>query len=423
MLPKKIFFFFPYRSVGGVSVLFIRMAKELLDREINSKVETIDYEDGYLSSNLNDSRVSKRFLKKDQSILIDEDSIFICQSVEFWKLPAEIILHPKCRILMWHLHPFNVVPGYVWQEADKSLGRNIFRKIVYGLSKRDSAKLLNVAYIKNGLIFMDAEVLEIASFYNSVSFPNPVFVPVPSASAISMKDNEHLFHSHLIRAAWVGRIEDFKTTILKHTISRLAKYCEKKFIEMEFHIVGAGKDLENIEKFTKSLKSKHLNVIFQGTLTTAQLDQFLEANVDLLFAMGTSALEGAKLGIPTVLLDFSYEEIVNDYTFRLLSNTTGYVLGRVITASHCESGNQSLESLIADFHVNKRQLGIDAKNYFNENHEIGNVANKFMKSVNNCKFHYSDVIENKLNRVNFVQAFYYRLRANISPVVYRIEAG
>ena len=35
---------------------------------------------------------------------------------------------------------------------------------------------------------------------------------------------------------------------------------------------------------------------------------FLIKNVDLVMAMGTSALDGANLSIPTVLLDASYKK-------------------------------------------------------------------------------------------------------------------
>ena len=44
----KIYFCFPYKDVGGVSILFMRMAHELAKKH-NFDCILIDYNDGYMS--------------------------------------------------------------------------------------------------------------------------------------------------------------------------------------------------------------------------------------------------------------------------------------------------------------------------------------------------------------------------------------
>ena len=62
--------------------------------------------------------------------------------------------------------------------------------------------------------------------------------------------------------------------------------------------------LVEVKKFCENLN----NVNFLGTLRNNQLQSVLsQANIG--FAMGTSALDIANLGIPTILLDFSYQPI------------------------------------------------------------------------------------------------------------------
>ena len=53
-------------------------------------------------------------------------------------------------------------------------------------------------------------------------------------------------------------------------------------------------------EFYRQLKTKPIK--------STEINSFLLQNIDLMFAMGTSALEVAKLGVPTVMVDATYEE-------------------------------------------------------------------------------------------------------------------
>ena len=49
-MKKNLFLIFPYKGVGGVSVLFKRAAEWLVER--NFSVKVIDYSDGFISKSL-----------------------------------------------------------------------------------------------------------------------------------------------------------------------------------------------------------------------------------------------------------------------------------------------------------------------------------------------------------------------------------
>ena len=44
--------------------------------------------------------------------------------------------------------------------------------------------------------------------------------------------------------------------------------------------------------------------------------------------MGTSAIEGARLGIPTILLDYSYKSINGFYKYEFIYEKEGFSLGK-----------------------------------------------------------------------------------------------
>ena len=66
--------------------------------------------------------------------------------------------------------------------------------------------------------------------------------------------------------------------------------------------------------------------------------------------MGTAALEGAKLGIPTILLDISYKSIKSEYNYRWLYERDGKTLGDNI--------NEIPINLLEKTHLKKNLLSI-----------------------------------------------------------------
>ncbi len=66
----------------------------------------------------------------------------------------------------------------------------------------------------------------------------------------------------------------------------------------------------------------------------------------MLFAMGTSTLDGAKLGIPTVRLDYSYKSIPKNYKYKFFHEVKGYSMGERVESSFFKNGNHTFEELL-----------------------------------------------------------------------------
>jgi hypothetical protein len=116
--------------------------------------------------------------------------------------------------------------------------------------------------------------------------------------------------SDVMKAVWIGRLEDFKVPILLHALERLDRI---ESISIQFDVIGDGAERGAVSAFAAGLS--RLKVNFLGNINYAALDGALKG-YDVVFAMGTSALEGAKLGIPTFCLDYAYSLIKGNYRFR-----------------------------------------------------------------------------------------------------------
>jgi len=124
-----------------------------------------------------------------------------------------------------------------------------------------------------------------------------------------------------------------------------------------------------------------MDVIFCGALPHEKLEEFLLENVDILTAMGTSALEGCPLFIPVIPVDASYKKIKGDCKYRMLYESKNYELGHIITKKDYVPGNESLKQIVENIINNYQAEGEKTYRYFIENHTIESVVDKFMSRV------------------------------------------
>ena len=95
------------------------------------------------------------------------------------------------------------------------------------------------------------------------------------------------------------------------------------------------------------VENSHFRATFAGKIVGEKLESFLCDQIDVVAAMGTAALDAARLGLPTILLDAAYGRVTGDYRFKWLFETKHYSLGDVVNESHFEKGNDSLARIMA----------------------------------------------------------------------------
>ena len=135
-----------------------------------------------------------------------------------------------------------------------------------------------------------------------------------------------------------------------------------------------------IEKYIPYNK---VNIEFVTNLYGETLENYMLNYSTLHIAMGTSALEGAKLGIPTILIDYSKQKFPDSYKYRWLYQCEDYCLAGEIKDGVLPYNNGvSLEEVLQTISSDERYIKESGycKSYIENNHSIHFFVNQLEKS-------------------------------------------
>lgn len=409
---KSICFYFPYFEDSGVPVLFYRMANTIAQYHSDIDVFVVDYEKGAMARNLLDLPNLKLIIfKNNNKIELPKDSVLVMQTFIPYYWPKELDLESSQKIFFWNLHPQNLIPSLLPLPFLRALPMNNFTlyktlSFAYNSLFNKLQKYIRLLNSTDSLCFMDKTNLDFTSKYLFIDIKNKQYLPVPAVEpTIDVKFGQL---KDVINVGWVGRLCDFKSYILVYTINKLSeiapRFENKKFV---YHIVGDGPYLDYIKKNIK--QSASVSVVFHGSLLHHELDNFISTHFDIMTAMGTSALEGAKLAKPTILLDFTFKKIKKDYLFRNLYETEGFDLAHLISDSDYKKNNDSLFSILSEIILEYPFQSQKALQYFNEHHNIENVQFLFIEKALSSKLIFS-MIDPEILRKSRLLTLYNKLR-------------
>jgi glycosyltransferase involved in cell wall biosynthesis len=411
-----IYFIFPYRGVGGVSLLFLRFAEYLTKNKL-ANCMLVDYSDGYMAKNVNSQEIQILSYHDDVPVCIPSGSVAIFQSMTPWSIFPSLKISDDVRVLFWNCYPFNLIPllpGIRRQmQENLSLTRFVYKFLLrtfYNKCRQFTEYIFNT----NALVFMDVVNVKTTSKFLSIELKDPLYVPV----AIAATNHLSVFRESkndlrkVVRVAWVGRVVDFKYYSLIHALETLNESADKLDLSFEIKIVGSG-DYESKLK-QEAFKLSKLELVFIKNIVPSELDEFLVNEVDLLLAMGTSALEGAKLGVPTILLDISFSPISRDYCFKWLYQQDGYTLGNLVDDTEMRPNNFSLEELIAQLQSDFSGVSERTLNYFMSHHEIGNSSAQLLEVLKRTVCTYGQLREYGFLSRGLLYSTFFKFKKRIS---------
>lgn len=402
---SKIYFCFPYHAVGGVSVLFLRMAKALADR-LDTDIFIIDYHDGYMARTNTHKRVKLLEYRDDEKVIIPNEAIVVFQSMTPWSIFPSLEIPDSAKLFFWNCYPYNLIPtmpGIRKQMYSSILLSQVLLKTILVSYASKMRTFLKILEKNKGIAFMDRTNIEITENCLGVKVKNRRYLPVPidyCGLDINLS-NQNLKEE--IRAAWVGRVADFKVHILLYTILKLGKLAREQRKKIIFSVIGSGEFLDYLK--CSSQENEYFKLDFLGDKSTEELKSFLKNDCDLLFAMGTSALEGASLGVPTVLLDIAYSKIEKDYLFRFLFEETGCVLGDVLSNKSFKTGNQSLQKIFFEVQNNFEQISKKSFEYTRTFHSIDSVSDNLIDCLSSNELTFLELKKAKI----FSPSYLYRI--------------
>jgi len=386
LLMVNIIFYFPYRKIGGVSQLFLSLSAELSK---DYKVHLVDFRDGAMAKLIPNG---VNFIDFDEVISYPENSVLVLQSLPIWNIKDLDKFPRDTKLFFWNLHPLNLYP-YIFSIYSKNKLKAILARILNPMSLFRRIKLSNLlTYLtnNNALVFMDQEnCRRTQSFFPNVSLSYKLLPITTGRIQSRAKVND----SEVIKCCWIGRIVDFKLYILIHTIERL-NAASTKIHPIEIAIIGEGDEMFDLKVACEKFCS--IDIKFLGEMSPSDLDKYLANNVDVLFAMGTSALEGASRKIPTLLLDYTYNKIEDLYKFDYIFNTKGYSLGTEFDSLIHSEKSSSLEATLLSIKYRKKEIGLSCYQYWKNNFSPKIVSELFVREVNKSTATIGHVIDLEL---------------------------
>lgn len=386
----KLFFCFPYRGVGGVSLLFLRVAEELARRGA-ADCHLVDYPDGFMARHRDSALTTLVTYEDDGETAIPGDALAVFQSMTPWSIFPGLRLAAGTRLLFWNCHPFNLVPTLPGlrsaMQARPWLARLVLGTLLRGYRARMRGFTQRLL-AKRSLLFMDQANVDTTQAFLDLAIDTPRFVPIPAAS-VTPRTAMPWHGEAPLRVAWIGRIVDFKFHVLAHAMRKLDDVADRTGWPIALTIVGSGDFDARLREVARRLR---IDVTFVDSLSPAAVDNFLRREVDLLMAMGTSALEGAKLGVPTILLDVAYRRVPDAYRFTWLHDRTGFTLGDVLGAKHLAEDEDSLLDRLTELREDSSKISQRATSYFQANHSLPTVATAVLDAAGEARCRWGDLV-------------------------------
>lgn len=385
---NKVIFFYPSKIVGGAELLFYRMAKRLANKGI--EVSYIDYENGFIANEIRKNKENIKIIKytllsfykldKESTIIVPMSFLFAISS--FFRGDFKVIL---------------------WSILSKGLEytiKSLQRYPLFRTKLPDFSNPIRKFIDLKGLYFMDLDNFYYQNKIFDLKLDKVSYLPIPCPE----KNNEKSF-SNLksdINIGWLGRLSTEKKYCVENIIDNCNLYLEKKLDErIIFHVIGDG-DYMN---YLKNLPiNDRLKIIFLNTLTGNDLDNYLLENVDIMFAMGTSALEASALKIPTILMDHSLIPFNIKNKFRFLYESEGYSLGNSYEEG-LTNPSHSFEEIIEKIKSLEclQEEMEKCYSYYKENHSEEQITEKLISILNKNELTNSDIRNTIFGRYGFLQ--------------------
>lgn len=410
--PRDFYFCFPYRGAGGVSLLFLRLGSFLAEN-LGQKVTLIDYADGFMTTNLRSSKVSVLEYRDDEVIKIPDSAILVMQSNNPWSVFPGVQGSPDTTLIFWNCFPFNLVPvlpGFREYLFRKPKCLELVLSTILRQRRQINSILVEKMHAAKSIFFMDAENLRVTEKFLRTNLREPQFLPIPTMDSDHKdvapkgwdKDTD-------IHAIWIGRIADFKFHILWRVLKDAEKWCRTSKKSIVFTIVGDGPFLDQLKSSCETLKG--VQVKFLSELSASELSQLLEnEKQDLAFCMGTSALECARIGIPTILLDATYGPVSSNYRYRWLFQETGFNLGRILSDGESYPEGCAFDDVISQVQISTTGVSEKTRKYFDDHHSLSSVANEFVALSYNSSFRWKQFVEATVAKRDYAYLIFSKLR-------------
>ena len=362
----------PSRQGGGANLLISRCAARLHLRH-GLALSLVDFSDGATARAWTAAGIPYEFsvYAPGAGIELKPGDVALVSLLSTKTFPQVLAGNPGARLLAWCTAPQDpfkfLPPAYFFNDSSWSVKKG-FARCFYPAHRRRIADFLKEGARRGGVIFMDRHCHEVNEDLFGPGIPEAVIPICTGVPAIGPR----LRTAGTGKAYWVGRITDFKTepfVAMTQTLLRPGSPIK------EVVVIGDGADLSSAKE-----RLAGLAVTWLGYVDPEKLDAELHAHADLVFGHATALLEAAKLGIPSLLVDGTYESVSPsavraDWLHRC---PPGYV-GRITLAK--QMTGRSVGECLAEFAEKPEQLAAADHGRWQEVHHPDAVADRLAEVI------------------------------------------
>ena len=293
----------PGRVDGGANLLLGRAAMHLA-KKYRWSLHLVDVEGGAVWRLWNRAGVTFSFqVYAPGSILSVEPTDYVLVCLLGAKLIGKNwLVRREVRLLLWCTAPQDSFKFLPWSIIANNWTWQVRSFAAFCLSwghKRRIGSFLREASRRGGLVFMDEHTFEVSSAIFGHGIVKHI---IPICTDEPTRPRRPSF-SGMRRAYWVGRVTDFKTESLIAGASALLGAISEESVE-EVVVIGAGEGMEHAKA---ALAGKPVRWL--GALSAEEMDEEIYTHAWLVFGHATSLLEAAKFGIPSLLIDATYDPV------------------------------------------------------------------------------------------------------------------
>lgn len=398
MMKRKIVFACPGKQIGGASYLFARLAGYLIDHSLLD-IAVVDYEDGFVRSYLRD-RSYEWIPFSDERVLEIEDTVdFVCPLSWIPRLGKTVYLASDARLLLWDVHPYNLIEQTALSGFYKSLSVNQARialTVCESRRRRSMARFVEMGLQNYGLAFMCQKNY----LYNKRMFDfrgSPLFLPIAVEAPSVCNPSRSIVDRDTLNIAWLSRLDSDKLQPILQLLFDIGVYQKRRRLsQLVLHLIGDGNSISRIRRYAASLG---VEVVLPGRIEGNALTAYL-TNIDIGFGIGTSALEFAIRGIPTVLTkesDFRLSQRQGGAYYQWLFDAEGFDVSVDLTFSQRSHTSFSIIIETIRSPESLAELGQRCYHYVLENHELSRVAHRLVELLSKCTFFYEDVLQSDVH--------------------------
>jgi glycosyltransferase involved in cell wall biosynthesis len=327
----RLVFVYPTFVLGGAEVLFLRMSSELADRSI--PVAVVDHPNGAIAQRA-DRRVER--IAPGRALASNDVAITTLATV-----PLLRQYRRDLRCLVWSLHPENVttlLPRYRFGSGRREHRhtQTLLHPVGLPQLRRDLQRL----HHRGGLVFQDGANVRFVEKITGLRVAEPALCPIcipdPPTDRLLWPGDGRL------RIAWVGRLARDKWFALQRAIVDLERAADQ-LGPIDVTVIGDGPFRDAL----RSVLPQHVSLSSVGQVEPNELPSML-AGHHAMVGMGTSLLEAARLGLPTIVADSHQEPLPGGLPYRWVQELKDFDVGEVVSAKRPPLEGRPLAELLSD---------------------------------------------------------------------------